>query len=177
MTALDRWVERHRLSRWEMSEVLHELSRITPVRTVLEIGTHVGDSLRIWRECLDPVRMVGVQDTDETPQGTAGAKIIRGRSQDPSVHRAVLGVLCNEDVDFLYIDGDHHYGPVRCDLDLYFPLVREGGICVLHDAALEGNDTVEVFKLWPEVRKRWRTKLVWDGRPESRSTGSGIVFR
>ena len=103
MSALNEWVARHQLSKWEMCELLRELELIAPVRTVLEIGTHVGNSLRVWRECLDPELLIGVQDTDELvvlyrPEGT------RFEIWDIVEHRKVIMSLPAEMYASMYHD-------------------------------------------------------------------------
>jgi predicted O-methyltransferase YrrM len=35
--------------------------------------------------------------------------------------------------DAILIDGDHSYAGVKRDLELYFPLLRPGGVIVVHD--------------------------------------------
>jgi len=37
------------------------------------------------------------------------------------------------DVDFVYIDGDHRYVCCRKDIELYFPKVKSGGLLAGHD--------------------------------------------
>lgn len=39
----------------------------------------------------------------------------------------------DESLDFVYIDGDHHYGAVLGDILSWFPKVRKGGIVAGHD--------------------------------------------
>ena len=36
-------------------------------------------------------------------------------------------------IDFLFIDGDHHYEGVKKDWDLYSPLLKSGSIVDFHD--------------------------------------------
>jgi hypothetical protein len=38
------------------------------------------------------------------------------------------------EIDYLHIDGDHHYEGVRLDFDLFAPLVRDDGAITLHDS-------------------------------------------
>lgn len=47
----------------------------------------------------------------------------------------------NNSIDFIYIDGNHDYGFVKKDLELYFPKVKKGGIISGHDM-----DWKSVFK-------------------------------
>ena len=37
-------------------------------------------------------------------------------------------------IDYLHIDGDHHYEGVRLDFDLFAPLVHDDGVITLHDS-------------------------------------------
>jgi predicted O-methyltransferase YrrM len=39
----------------------------------------------------------------------------------------------NEDIDFLFIDGDHSYNGVKKDLQLWFPKIKKGGTIAGHD--------------------------------------------
>ena len=180
MTASERWSLKHDREQqfeigWEMQQMLQEMYQ-RRIDTVLEIGTFQGDSLRVWREELDPELMIGVQDTDETTPETAmelGVRMVQGKSQDAAVYAEVLGVLDGRRLDLLYIDGDHLYDAVKEDWQLYSPLVREGGIIVLHDAVIEDNPTVEVFRFYREVRVGRHTKLVYGGHG---STGTAMVF-
>ena len=167
---------------WEMRQMLIEMSP-AEMRVVVEIGTFQGDSLRIWREVLDPDLLIGVQDTDETTPETArevGAVLIKGKSQDAETYDRVRAALghdvagwCPRGVDLLYVDGDHMYPSVKRDWELYSPLVRSGGIIVLHDAVIENNDSVEVYRFYREVRIGRRTKLIYAGLG---STGTAMVF-
>lgn len=174
-TAARRHAEAHNLGvGWEMAQVLVALQLKGDVERVLEIGTHVGRSLRIWREVLDPDLLVGIQDTDELrPETIAELDVyhVRGRSQDRLVYDQVrsLGGL----FDFVYIDGDHHYDAVRRDWELYSPLVRRGGLVVLDDAVLHGNDTVEVYRFWEELQRDHVTALFHAPPHEN---GKGAVF-
>lgn len=53
-------------------------------------------------------------------------------------------VLHGRQIDLLFIDGDHHYAPVRADYLKFSPFVRPGGVLVFHDYV---NDR------WPGVRQ------------------------
>jgi len=39
------------------------------------------------------------------------------------------------DLDFVYIDGDHNYEAVKKDLEMYYPKVKKGGLFSGHDYA------------------------------------------
>lgn len=182
MNAAEAWQVKHDRTGafnigWEMQEMLRELEqRKLDFLIVLEIGTFQGDSLRIWREYLDPDLLIGIQDTDETSPETAleiGATMIRAKSQSREAHDEVLRLLDGEEIDLLYIDGDHMYPSVKRDWELYESLVRRGGIIILHDAVIEDNDTVEVYQFYREIREGRQSKLLYGGHG---STGAAIIF-
>lgn len=63
------------------------------------------------------------------------------------------------DLDFVYIDGNHDYKYVKEDLNLWWPKVRQGGVLAGHDVKLD--DVVKaviefcakenvIFKVWGE---------------------------
>ena len=49
----------------------------------------------------------------------------------PSVMASCL--FPQNSLDYVYIDANHDYKSVRCDIDVWFPLVRPGGIISGHD--------------------------------------------
>jgi hypothetical protein len=51
-----------------------------------------------------------------------------------------------KDLDFVYIDGNHNYEYVKQDIELYYPLVKHGGIIGGHDA-----DHVSVLRAFFEL--------------------------
>jgi hypothetical protein len=101
---------------------------------------------------LDPSRTILVDGADDVPDDkreiwgsptwTAEDSWFRTRYPDVEI---VLGLTetAHRDVflpsaisiDYLHIDGDHHYEGVRLDFDLFAPLVRDGGVITLHDTA------------------------------------------
>lgn len=41
----------------------------------------------------------------------------------------------NQEIDFIFIDGDHSYEGVKSDVDVWFPKLKSGGIIIMHDFA------------------------------------------
>jgi len=39
----------------------------------------------------------------------------------------------DEEIDFLYIDGNHNYKYVKSDIELYYPKIKKGGVLGGHD--------------------------------------------
>ena len=76
-------------------------------------------------------------------------KILKANSNSPSTKHKVQKLL-PQGIDLFFIDGNHHYKPVRKDFDLYFPLVNSGGYIVFDDYHLRGcgraiNDTTKQY--------------------------------
>ena len=52
--------------------------------------------------------------------------IIRNKSIDASK-------TLNDEIDYIFIDGDHSYEGVKNDIDNWFPKLRSGGVIIMHD--------------------------------------------
>jgi len=77
-------------------------------------------------------------------------------------------------LDFVYIDAQHHYEAVREDLDLWRPKVRAGGILAGHDY-LDGDTGTERFGVKTavdELARRERRRVI---RTRERQSPSWIL--
>lgn len=66
----------------------------------------------------------------------------------------VKNILGDRKVDFVFIDGDHSYEGVKNDLDMFSPLVKDGGIIAFHDIVVHPQEigcAVSVF--WDEIKQ------------------------
>jgi predicted O-methyltransferase YrrM len=165
---------------WELEQVVKEIRR---AEVIVEIGTHRGGSLRVWRKEYDPQLLVGIDPSDQdtpagwtTPETAAelGVFMIRRESQDPVTIPLLMEVLDGRVIDLLFIDGDHFYDVVRKDFWAYLPLVSPDGVVVLDDAVRVDTERDEgVQYLYGEIRNVKRTKLVYDGHG---GTGLAMVW-
>lgn len=150
-------------------EALVDLVRELEPETVLEIGTCHGGSLRAWCECAaDNALVISV----DLPDGEFGGgyyeaqvpdmlrhrqrgqemALVAGNSHDADVHRRVTHYLDGRQVDFLFIDGDHTYEGVQKDFADYAPMVRDGGLIVIHDVRADPRDSRNrVHEFWRNV--------------------------
>lgn len=69
---------------------------------------------------------------------------------------AVENILAGEEVDFIFIDGDHTYEGVKQDYEMYKHLVKDGGYIAFHDINRQNRTssescTVDLF--WEELLK------------------------
>jgi hypothetical protein len=78
-------------------------------------------------------------------------------------------------VDVLFIDGDHSASGVRSDVAMYGPLVREGGLILLHDihSVPDGLRPVEVPQVWAELAGRYDTTEITN--PVGPAQGWGVI--
>ena len=86
---------------------------------------------------------------------------VQGDSHEEGTVAAVRAWLGNHPLDLLYIDGDHSFEGVAADFRLYTPLVRPGGLVVLHDIVPDfrtrygvetSSDTGGVPCFWEQVK-------------------------
>lgn len=147
-------------------------------KNVLEIGSYFGSSLHHWLYyssekanviSIDlpissfcgkddprvPVQEFAIQNEWKlwTKRNNNKLHLIQSHSQSIGTKMQVEKLLNEEQLDFLFIDGDHRYEAVKRDFDMYSPLVRKGGIIALHDIgyAEEGG----VHKLWDDIKNNY----------------------
>ena len=88
---------------------------------------------------------------------------VNGLSGDPDV---VLKVreLTGNNVDFLFIDGDHRFEYVMQDWDNYRGMVKENGMIGFHDIAFDPRETPwgkkGVSRLWEILKPAYRSEAI-----------------
>lgn len=146
-------------------ELWHLLGRIEangPLRTILEVGVCEGGGLKVWEMILPQTKdslLVGVDwnpnplwytadrirhpDVNPLPDGITDLpaspvtlKLVKGNTHDESTRAAVKLALGGRQVDFLFIDAQHHAAEVERDLVDYGGFVRDNGIIAFHDTRL-----------------------------------------
>jgi predicted O-methyltransferase YrrM len=166
--------------RWEFSQLLEQVDSLRP-RRILEIGTANGGSLLpITRLSASDAHIISVDlHHGEFGGGYPAWRIplyksfvreaqrldlIRGDSHDPRTSARVRTLLGGEQLDFLFIDGDHTFDGVRQDFETYGPLVRPGGLIGFHDINPSNDDAPAdgtrclvggVPHYWDEIKTRW----------------------
>jgi predicted O-methyltransferase YrrM len=168
--------------RSELGRLLAIVQRERP-RIVLEIGTALGGTLFGFAQVAAPDALL---ITIDLPAGRFGGGYYPARgylyrslgcdrqtihpiladSHEPGTLASVQELLGGRAVDFLFIDGDHEYEGVQRDLDLYAPLVRDGGLIAFHDIVPGDPELVGgVPRFWDEFKRSHETtELVesWD---------------
>jgi predicted O-methyltransferase YrrM len=88
----------------------------------------------------------------------------------------VKTVLGGQQLDYLFIDGDHTYEGVKKDLELYAPMVRPGGVIALHDIVEHPPATgCEVSKFWNQVKSQYRHTEIIESRRQGWA-GIGVLY-
>lgn len=151
----------------ELAVAVTEVEALKP-QVVVEIGCDRGGTLLAWRACCDRVYGItlNINDYDSGGSGlpleTYGATVRIGDSHDPESLAWLAGELGPDLVDVLVLDGDHHVAGIYQDLAMYGPLVRAGGLILLHDIKSVGDDRAEVWKVWPDLAGRFETSEIAD---------------
>jgi len=174
----------------EIEALVARLRELKP-RTIVEIGTHKGgNSFLFCHAVTTATRVVGVdlcvQNADKLIHFARDGQryfALHGDSQTEVMKQRVRTCLGGEQVDFLFIDGDHRYAGVKADFELYAPLVRSGGMIALHDIVSDhrtryGRDTGcyagEVHRYWAELKQRYAcSEFISD--PEQDGFGIGVI--
>jgi spore maturation protein CgeB len=94
---------------------------------IVNIGCWQGATLACFRAGAPYARIIGV-DIDFTTQELLFTDFEQLHGDSREVHTQVP-----DNIDLLFIDGDHHYEVVREDIANWVPKVRPGGTVVFHD--------------------------------------------
>lgn len=141
----------------ELARAIELVAKLDP-RIIVEIGCDAGGTLYCWTQMA--TRVYGItlpHNTFETGGGgkkleTHGADVLLGDSHSFSSSQWLDRRLDGRKIDVLIIDGDHSYKGVWMDLAMYGPLVRRGGIVLMHDIAVTTDSRATVWKVWQEIR-------------------------
>ena len=115
----------------DLRHLLATYVRTTCAKTIVEIGTDVGDSARIFSGILQETQGVLYTIDLQPPKGnwltTWPIKNIFFLQGD------FKSMVWGQVVDLVFIDGDHSYEGCLADLQKFGPWVRVGGYVLLHD--------------------------------------------
>jgi len=148
----------------EFFTLISELQVLDPDK-ILEIGANHGGSAVFWDNVAGPGGQVVTLDTPELvanhhpvsmldenygnylARSVSNLTLLLSNSGYPETLDKVKE-LFGGPIDFLFIDGDHGYLPVKRDYEMYSPLVRPGGIIAFDDVVFCPND---VGRFWEEL--------------------------
>lgn len=140
-------------------------------RTIVELGTHRGDS---YCSLCQAVMELGLESrcyaidtwTGDAHAGTYGADVLADlKAHHDPLYRGfsellqmtfdeALGRFPDGSIDLLHIDGCHSYDAVRHDFDSWLPKLSTRAVVLLHDTALRLDD-FGVWRLVEELRREF----------------------
>jgi predicted O-methyltransferase YrrM len=159
-------------ARSEILELAKLLQASAPKRS-LEIGTNYGGTLFLLCTLSPPDAKIISVDLPSGPFGGGYPRrkvplfrrfvwggqqlhLIRADSHSLETKKRVLQILDGEQLDYLFLDGDHTYSGVQSDFQMYAPLVRSGGVIAFHDiTTYKRVSQCEVEKFWGEVKQSY----------------------
>lgn len=185
---LDRLVERVAVN-FPALQNYRELRRLltrlaaTPPRVVVEIGTGSGGLFFCLAQLAAPdAELVSIDlggrgrsdsaplDNDREVFGCFArpgqrCHFIRGSSLALSSRRALERILDKRRIDLLFIDGNHDYGAVKSDFEMYTSLVASEGLIAMHDINVfpeTHGPGMDVGVFWNELRVRHPVEEIID---------------
>jgi predicted O-methyltransferase YrrM len=135
------------------------------------VGLRIGIDLFVWN-----ARLLA-----EFSRASTRLELLHGSSRAPETIQRVREILGEEQLDLVFIDGDHAYAGVRADFENYRPLVRPGGLIAFHDIVPDALTrhgrrsaqwTGDVPRLWREVRPQFAES--WEFVADASQDGFGI---
>ena len=177
---IDQIVENSRASitKEDLRKLLLLLSN-KEIKNILEIGTWKGYSSRVWLDFFEPDKFMTMEKDEEViveewigKKGCDSLYLKCDSHNEESLTKAKT--FFHSEIDFLFIDGDHGYEGVKQDWEMYRPLVKPGGVIVLHDVVYTAlNPDVQVKPLWDELKRDNKYVEIKSGQD---STGMGVIF-
>ncbi|GBD34509.1 hypothetical protein HRbin35_00234 [bacterium HR35] len=176
----------------EFVELLKIFQEQNP-KYVMEIGTAGGDTLFCFCKLARNDATIISIDLPEGPFGGGYPEwkiliyqafkkenqklyLLREDSHKQETLEKVKQILGNNQLDFLFIDGDHSYEGVKKDFEMYSPLVKKRGIIAFHDIAKHPIDSecfVDVF--WKEIKNNFKNREIIKN-PKQNWAGIGVLF-
>jgi Methyltransferase domain len=154
----------------ELGMAMELVGALDPLAVVVEIGCDRGGTLFAWRTVCERVYGITLPDNGWDTGGSGlpleahGAVVRFGDSHDPASLDWLRGELNSEPVagrldghlvDALVIDGDHSAAGLVADLVMYGPLVRVGGLVLIHDINSTHDPRVQVPEVWHRLRAEY----------------------
>ena len=158
--------------------------------TILEIGTHKGGTFFMWCRISQNLRFIASIDLPGGKYGGGYVKarerllrefiydryntkmcLIRDDSHKKTTYKLISSSLKKQNLDFLFIDGDHSYEGVKQDFELYSPFVKSG-LIAFHDIVHESKE-FGVKRFWSELKRKYHTKELIGN---DSNKGIGVVF-
>jgi cephalosporin hydroxylase len=122
-------------------------------RSYVEVGSRDKGGVAMAEVAMGPGANIVEIDIEETPRESAILKevlspstrflSIVGDCLKADTVRQVSAAIGPAGADVIFCDTVHFYGHALAEFDAYFPLVRSGGLMMIHDCYYQGNGTLK----------------------------------
>jgi predicted O-methyltransferase YrrM len=135
------------------------VSALKPKR-ILEIGAAYGGTSESLSKFADLLISI---DTNKPKfdlsylKGLCDYRYVVGDSHLDSGPKKVSSILGEQQLDLLFIDGDHTFAGAKLDYMMYKGFVRDGGIIAIHDIVVSDKHKAtgcNVHLLWDELKEK-----------------------
>lgn len=157
---------------FEIYQILRNVAEIKP-KVIVEIGCDGGGFLDTLEKAFPQATVLGIDLVYKKELDKHS--VIKGDSTDEKTLDKLKKQLAGKEIDFLWLDGDHHYHTVKREFEMYAPLVRPGGIIGFHDINSRGITGVEVSAFCRELDQSFSYPTV-DIRLSRSSPGSRLIW-
>ena len=136
---------------FELNIIVSQINSINDKKVYVEIGSRYGGSLSYFGKLMPKNSKLIAIDLPNGPWGHANSEIslngvaenlradgyqvdlIFGNSKCKETEDRLISSLNNQQIDILFIDGDHSLLGVASDINMYTKYVKQGGIVIFHD--------------------------------------------
>lgn len=143
---------------------------------IVNIGVEFGRSMAAFVKTAPNAKVYGVEINPQdayaanlTEAGLTPPNLVVGSSSDPAVLARFKRNIRGKQVDVILIDGGHSYEEAFADLTNWSPLIRVGGVMLVHDTATESNpmphplhhEVSRAINTWLKTEQdKWKTEKV-----------------
>lgn len=179
----------------EITQIFHLIKKHRP-KVLCEIGSFRGGSLFIFcYAAQDGSEIFSIDINYPLKRKVAHSRFafknqkivcIEGDSHSTKTWRKLSRKLRNQNIDFLFIDGDHTFEGVQKDFEMYYPLVSSQGIIAFHDIVPDStlktgkkssSYTGGVPQFWEYIKtKGYRTQEFIQNRDQD-GFGIGVIYK
>jgi len=165
----------------ELEQMMALHARKKP-RRLLEIGCWDGGTLREWLTNARPKSTIVAVDLEHRNRAAydewrkPDTNLILGTGSSQSDEMIAL-MQAHAPYDWVFVDGDHENWAVRSDVNVTLPLVKPGGVLLLHDITPPaGMDTYPPGEILGEFGTNgYVTEKYADLEPAPWARGIGVV--
>lgn len=166
---------------YELKEFLKVVAGKSP-KIIVEIGSARGGMLYNFCQLADPRALIISIDLPGAPncggqtntersffnsfrQAGQTMRFIPDNSHNHTTRELLRNILDGRQVDLMFVDGDHSYGGVKIDHEMYAEFVAPGGLLAFHDICLlpehwGGGSEVGVY--WQEIAPKYPVREIID---------------